>query len=79
MKYALINGILLDGTETMQPRPGLGIIIKPLRLPGHRLADKGQPRRLPLQGIEPQRHRPGPLERTQIFLIFIAQLGAHPG
>lgn len=21
MKYALINGILLDGTENMQPRP----------------------------------------------------------
>ena len=27
MKYALINGILLDGTETMQPRPGLSILV----------------------------------------------------
>ena len=27
MKYALINGILLDGTEAMQPRPGLSILV----------------------------------------------------
>ena len=27
MKYALINGILLDGTETMQPRSGLSILV----------------------------------------------------
>ena len=27
MKYALINGILLDGTETMQPRPGLTVLV----------------------------------------------------
>ena len=27
MKYALVNGILLDGTETMEPRPGLSILV----------------------------------------------------
>ena len=27
MKYALINGILLDGTEAMEPRPGLSILV----------------------------------------------------
>ena len=27
MKYALINGVPLDGTETMQPRPGLSILV----------------------------------------------------
>ncbi len=27
MKYALINGILLDGTEAMQPRPGLTVLL----------------------------------------------------
>ncbi len=28
MKYALINGVLLDGTEAMQPRPGLTVLLK---------------------------------------------------
>lgn len=28
MKYALVNGILLDGTEDMQPRPGLTVLLK---------------------------------------------------
>ena len=27
MKYALVNGILLDGTEAMQPRPGLTVLL----------------------------------------------------
>ena len=27
MKYALINGILLDGTETMHPRSGLTVLV----------------------------------------------------
>ena len=27
MKYALINGVLLDGTEAMQPRPGLTVLV----------------------------------------------------
>ena len=27
MKYAMINGVPLDGTETMQPRPGLSILV----------------------------------------------------
>ena len=28
MKYALINGVLLDGTEAMQPCPGLTVLLK---------------------------------------------------
>ena len=28
MKYALVNGILLDGTEAMQPRSGLTVLLK---------------------------------------------------
>lgn len=28
MKYALVNGILLDGTEAMQPRLGLTVLLK---------------------------------------------------
>ena len=32
MKYALINGILLDGTETMQPRPGLTVLVNGNRI-----------------------------------------------
>lgn len=27
MKYALINGVLLDGTEAMQPQPGLTVLV----------------------------------------------------
>ncbi len=32
MKYALVNGILLDGTETMQPQPGLSILVNGERI-----------------------------------------------
>ena len=34
MKYALVNGILLDGTEAMQPRPGLTVLLKGDRIEG---------------------------------------------
>ena len=32
MKYALINGVPLDGTETMQPRPGLTVLVNGNRI-----------------------------------------------
>ena len=32
MKYALVNGILLDGTEAMQSRPGLTVLLKDDRI-----------------------------------------------
>ena len=34
MKYALINGVLLDGTEAMQPRPGLTVLVNGDRIEG---------------------------------------------
>ena len=34
MKYALVNGILLDGTEAMQPRPGLTVLVNGDRIEG---------------------------------------------
>ena len=62
----------------VQSWPGVRIIVKSLCFPGHRRPHKGQFRSLAFQGIEPQGHRPGPLQALQEIFVFIAQLGLDP-
>ena len=61
----------------VQTGTGSGIVVETHRLPRHRLPDKGQLRRVALQGIEAQRYGTGTFQRTQEIFIFITQLVFH--
>ena len=63
--------------KNMQAGSGSRVVIVPHRLPRHRLSHEGQRRNFPLQGIEPQRHRPGAVQAVKIAFIFVSQLALH--
>ena len=64
--------------EGVQAGSGLRVIIVPKGLPGHRGFHKGQRRNIPLLGVQPQSHRPGPFQAGKIIREFGPQLGLHP-